>query len=499
MAENTNASTFERMEHSGEEMTSNAQLSAMLEEARQTPLPDELTIIDRRQNLIDLHAATNYFLNLARNKDKNDNNDTPPDISDNTDIEVANNDKNKWIQVGRKRAAKNTLPATPAPTTTKNSFAALGNNNPDAKKTKVTPKIYPVDIILTKELPYSELYKKFKSTLEYRPTVYNIGRDLVRVNACCATDYQKLLKLVKEENIQHTFTSSGVERKPIKVVIRGLSGTTDPEVLKEDIESLGYNVESVAQLKSMRKKKAPLPLFLASIIEDGQSSIKDEKFLMCGRVTIESYRTPALPRQCFKCQRFDHVSRNCNAVSRCVKCGESHTSENCPIKEKEKFTCANCKENHTANYRGCVDYKMAKKRITKSRPKTRKAHTKKPSDPARNMVDPNKSYVSVTKPQMAPKSSKQAPLRGNGLQSIPSARPLASTPKAPTSAPSPTTNKTTESQAILNEYIKLLEEAGDFVSESASGKVPLQLAAVKAGQLTQKLIALGLRLANHYG
>ena len=52
---------------------------------------------------------------------------------------------------------------------------------------------------------------------------------------------------------------------------------------------------------------------------------------------------------------------------------------------------------------------MAKKRITKNRPKTRSAHTKKPSDPARNMVDPNKSYVSVTKPQMIPKSSKSAP------------------------------------------------------------------------------------------
>ena len=499
MADNTSASILESMEHSGEELTSNTQFNTISEVAKQVPLPDDLPCNDRQKNLINLHEATKHFLNQASDKDKIDNNNTQHNISNNDDIEVSNNDKNKWIQVSRKRAAKNTSATTPAPTNTKNSFAVLGNDNPDAKKVKVAPKVYPIDIILTKELPYSELYKKFKSSLEYRPTVYNIGRDLVRVNACCATDYQKLLKLVKEENIQHTFTSSGVERKPIKVVIRGLSGTTDPEVLKEDIESLGYNVESVAQLKSMRKKKAPLPLFLASIIEDGQSSIKDEKFLMCGRVTIESYRTPALPRQCFKCQRFDHVSRNCQALTRCVKCGESHQSKDCSVTEKEKFACANCKENHTANYRGCADYKKAKKRITKKRPRTRKVTHQRPSDTPKSMVDPNKSYVSVTKSQMVPKNNtKKAATPSNG-KPIPAAKPTASPAKAASQASTPAAKNSHEPQSIVNEYMQLLDEAADFANQSWSGEVPLQLAAIKAGQMIKKLTALGLRGAQQHG
>ena len=91
------------------------------------------------------------------------------------------------------------------------------------------------------------------------------------MNAACATDYQKLLHFLKDKNVEHTFTSSRVDKKPIKVVIRGLSVTTDPALLKEDLENLGYNVESVAQLKSLRKNKALLPLFLVSLVQDGDT------------------------------------------------------------------------------------------------------------------------------------------------------------------------------------------------------------------------------------
>ena len=245
-------------------------------------------------------------------------------------MSVAMDDKNNWVQVcgSRRKRPHNPPAATTTPVSTTNSFAPLANNpNIVTKKVKIAPKVFPVDIILTPQLPYAELYKIFKSLLEFRPTVYNIGRDIVRVNAACATDYQKLLHFLKDKNVEHTFTSSQVDKKPIKVVIRSLSVTTDSAVLKEDLENLGYNVESVAQLKPLRKNKALLPLFLVSLVEDGDTSIKDQKFLMCGRVTVEPYRTPVLPRQCFKCQRFDHVSRNCQARTRCVKCGESHQSK----------------------------------------------------------------------------------------------------------------------------------------------------------------------------
>ena len=83
------------MEHSGEELTSNTQLNTILKEAKKVPLPYDFPYIDRHKNLINLHKATKHFLNQASNKDKVDNNNTPPDITDNDDIDVSNNDKNR--------------------------------------------------------------------------------------------------------------------------------------------------------------------------------------------------------------------------------------------------------------------------------------------------------------------------------------------------------------------------------------------------------------------
>ena len=38
-------------------------------------------------------------------------------------------------------------------------------------------------------------------------------------------------------------------------------------------------------------------------------------------------------------------------------CGEVHSHKNCPNKDKETLKCANCREPHVANYRGCPAYK----------------------------------------------------------------------------------------------------------------------------------------------
>lgn len=84
-----------------------------------------------------------------------------------------------------------------------------------------------------------------------------------------------------------------------------------------------------------------------------------------------------LPTQCSRCQDFGHGTEHCNRKYRCVRCGKGHKSDDCdllpvpplpadeddgntdnqesfkPSIPKEKICCANCGENHTANYGGC--------------------------------------------------------------------------------------------------------------------------------------------------
>ncbi|XP_071041851.1 multidrug resistance-associated protein 1-like [Parasteatoda tepidariorum] len=70
-------------------------------------------------------------------------------------------------------------------------------------------------------------------------------------------------------------------------------------------------------------------------------------------VRVERFRGCRGPLQCFKCQKYGHAQRICNAPPRCVKCADHHRSFEC---RKDRFTppkCCNCGKNHTANYTGC--------------------------------------------------------------------------------------------------------------------------------------------------
>lgn len=64
--------------------------------------------------------------------------------------------------------------------------------------------------------------------------------------------------------------------------------------------------------------------------------------------------------QCHNCQMMGHGSKNCNCDPKCVRCGDPHKSTDCPRKDPDtkkiqqaEVKCANCQQNHTANYSQC--------------------------------------------------------------------------------------------------------------------------------------------------
>ena len=79
------------------------------------------------------------------------------------------------------------------------------------------------------------------------------------------------------------------------------------------------------------------------------------------------------PTQCSKCQDFGHGAENCYKDPKCVRCGDLHKSDSCPHLPEPlvddqgnelpgyiakipvaKVKCANCKQNHTSNFKGCT-------------------------------------------------------------------------------------------------------------------------------------------------
>ena len=70
------------------------------------------------------------------------------------------------------------------------------------------------------------------------------------------------------------------------------------------------------------------------------------------------------PTRCFKCQRFGHISSSCKSGLRCAHCAGTHEYSNCPDLQKpideRTAKCANCGQNHSAAFKNCNSYNLAK-------------------------------------------------------------------------------------------------------------------------------------------
>ncbi|CAN7999039.1 unnamed protein product [Ixodes hexagonus] len=86
------------------------------------------------------------------------------------------------------------------------------------------------------------------------------------------------------------------------------------------------------------------------------------------------------PIQCYQCQRFGHIGKNCRGARRCKICAGPHHHQDCSSRAQPK--CANCGENHAATFSGCSSKKAAavvrKTEILNGRTPTRRSP---PSNP----------------------------------------------------------------------------------------------------------------------
>lgn len=121
----------------------------------------------------------------------------------------------------------------------------------------------------------------------------------------------------------------------------------------EALKNKGFEVMEVVNLLSTRNW-TPLSLFVLSFQnKENIKKIYEIKEILGMKVDIESLRKSKLIPQCKKCQTYGHTQRFCNREPRCVKCAGKHLSRECKKTKLTQPKCANCSENHPANYRGC--------------------------------------------------------------------------------------------------------------------------------------------------
>lgn len=165
--------------------------------------------------------------------------------------------------------------------------------------------------------------------------------------------------LASQEIDHYTFTPKSI--KPINLLIKNLDSTFEPQEVENELKIKFPNINflKVSRFITKRSKKASKDLNIWLIQVQSGTNITDLKKMnrfLFSIVSIEQLKGRG-SIQCFRCQRFDHLSINCGMQPRCVKCAQTHKAGECAETNTSKLVCANCNGNHVASYRGCPKFK----------------------------------------------------------------------------------------------------------------------------------------------
>ena len=149
-----------------------------------------------------------------------------------------------------------------------------------------------------------------------------------------------------------------VPEKRHRVVAIGVHQTISEDDIKSELAKSNIKIIQVQRLKFNGQ-----PTRKVVVEFDNEQDMKIALFngIYFGRIRVrcESYRATPPVTQCYKCQGFNHIAKDCKNDQKCVRCAGAHKSTDCPDKNKEtlKIKCSNCHGNHVASFRECQKFK----------------------------------------------------------------------------------------------------------------------------------------------
>jgi len=145
-----------------------------------------------------------------------------------------------------------------------------------------------------------------------------------------------------------------VERAKVhRVVITGVPVDIEDNVVKEETSA----IEAKRIYKRYDSNAAPTTAVILTFeVENIPSTVT------IGYLRFKTKNYIPMVTRCYKCQKFGHTASRCRQESdTCPICSGPHTYTECSVKENtETKKCANCGEAHSASYRGCKEYILAK-------------------------------------------------------------------------------------------------------------------------------------------
>lgn len=254
----------------------------------------------------------------------------------------------EWIRAKSRKKRK--LNISLSPQQQPGTSAQQQNYGKEPPGKKVPP---PPPIIVEGVKNYQTFYD---SLIEIQPaesfTAKMMNGDCVKLNAKSEDSYRVIAKLLTEKSY-HWYSYENKQARPIRVVVKKLHSSCQPDRIKDDLAIQGLKIEKVDNKLSW-KSKEPLNMFVLSFHNDEDvNKIYGIKNILGCKIEIHPLKNPKLIPQCKRCQAYGHTHKYCQREPRCVKCTGKHLTANCTKSPQDKPKCVHCGLPHPANYRGC--------------------------------------------------------------------------------------------------------------------------------------------------
>ena len=149
-----------------------------------------------------------------------------------------------------------------------------------------------------------------------------------------------------------------VPENTYKVVAIGVHQTISEDDIKTELAKNNVKINKVQRLKFNGQ---PTRKVVIQFENEQDMKIALYSGIYFGRIRIrcESYRTTPQVTQCYKCQGFNHIAKDCKNAQKCVRCAAAHKSTECPDKNKDslKLKCSNCNGEHVASSKECPKFR----------------------------------------------------------------------------------------------------------------------------------------------
>ena len=314
---------------------------------------------------------------------------------------------------GTKRHLEKTGETPPPPPKKKNDECNNDEAIPTRKNTAVSK---PPPIIISQN-NQSELIRIMTETYKYKNFLIkksNKFRSSLQIEDM--TFYKKMVGLLKERKYEfHTFTPKC--DKPHTYLLKGMAdGSTLAEVKEALAMETSKNVQiiKIERFKTRKsiKDKKDLPIFIVQISAD--SKIQD--LLNISTVYYQKVHWEKINKtdltQCRNCQRYGHVSSNCNMQYRCVKCNEQHAPGKCQLPKeaaRSMLKCIMCGgAGHPSSFRGCPKAEEIKKKLQEKKNTTEERRNIKIQQ-IQTRINPTKTFESATSNKQTTTNPKPTP------------------------------------------------------------------------------------------